>query len=101
MVDHGQYWAAIFRNNASVRFRVGRPTSQGVKRENRGFVGYNVYRRDEYDRLQADPLMHPEIKDFVRHTALMFQEIGDEFTARNLDGWGAIRTDKPLNTSDM
>ncbi len=91
-------YAAVFRDNAAVRFKIGGLGIRGLEREDRPLVVYNVYRRDVYGKMEQDGMLPESVKDLVREMAESnLYPASHEFVSPNLNGWGVVRTEKPVD----
>lgn len=92
------HYAAIFRESGAVLFNPD-GFSFSSDDQNKRFVGYNVYLKDRYAAMLADPELTPEIKGVVKGQIGPLQRLKhlfDGLTADSLEGWHVIRTEEPL-----
>ncbi len=82
-----RYYAAILFDNAAMTLL----TDSKLTKITGEFVVYNLCKEDEYDNMKKDPHISHEVKGQILISAFN----------RQLEGWHVIRTEKPLEETQL
>lgn len=88
-----KYYAAVLFDNAATTLFAGTLTESAIETPSGPLVIYNVYKSDNYQRMEADPSLPKSLKSKLRKYG---PNLEDEFTSPSLEGLHVLRTPTPL-----
>lgn len=93
-----KYYAAVLFDNAAITVSTGAFSGNPpIKTPDGPLVVYNVYRADEYQRMEADLSLPASIKSKIKSKLRGHNpDFKTDFTTPSLEGWHVLRTPTPL-----
>jgi len=88
-----KYYAAVLFDNAAMTLLAGTFTESAIETPGGPLVAYNVYRSDEYQKMEKDASLPESLKSKLREHN---PNLEANFTSPSLEGWHVLRTPTQL-----